>query len=326
MPATIIDGKRIAEKIKQIARMTVNTLHGEGINPHLAVVLVGDDTASQVYVRQKEKACRDVGLLSRTVRLPADCTQRQLEAVIRSQVNDPEVSGVMVQMPLPKHLDAKRALEIIPAYKDVDGFSHINTGRLWKGEIAKNIACTPAGIMHIFDEIPVDLSGKHVVIVGRSNTVGKPLAALCLKRNATVTLCHSKTQNLPAVTSQADVLIVAVGRPKLITADMVKPGAVIIDVGINRVDGKLCGDVDFDAVKEVASYITPVPGGVGPLTVAQLMLNTANTALSQRDIVRLYQREKEEELWLKSLLQETSTETTTISSASSSDTKPLKTT
>lgn len=326
MPAIVIDGKAIAAKIKRVARERLSLLRAEGLNPRIAVVLVGDDPASQVYVRQKEKACNDVGLISRTLRLPANCTQEQLETVIGSQVEDGEVAGVLVQLPLPMHLNAKDALSIIPTYKDVDGFSHINMGRLWTGEHASNIACTPKGVMWIFDEYNIDLCGKHVVIVGRSNTVGKPLAALCLEKNATVTVCHSKTKNLAAITKQADVLIAAVGQPKLITADMVKPGAVVIDVGINRINGKLCGDVDFDAVKEIASYITPVPGGVGPLTVSQLMLNTADSAVRQKDLIQFTKRKKEDSLWLESLLQEISTENTTTCCANLSDAKPQQTT
>ena len=325
MPAITINGKAIAEKLKEAARERILTLREEGLNPRLAVILVGDDAASQVYVRQKEKACKEVGLISRTIRLPEDCTQEQLEKVVNAQVDDMDVAGVLVQLPLPPHLDAQRALSIIPAYKDVDGFSHVNVGRLWKGEEAKNYACTPMGIMEILYDIGANVSGSHVVIVGRSNTVGKPLAALCLECDATVTICHSKTQNLPEITRQADILIIAAGKPKLITADMVKSGAVVIDVGINRVDGKLCGDVDFEEVKEVASYITPVPGGVGPVTVAQLMLNTAKTAWAQRDVMRYNKQKKEESEWLKSLSQETSTEITVTCSKNSPESKPQQT-
>lgn len=310
MPATIIDGKKIAETIKETARERIFLLRAEGLKPCLSVILVGDDAASKVYVRQKENACKEVGLTSRIVRLPQTCTQTQLEHVVKSQVEDMDVVGVLVQMPLPKHLNAEMALSHIPSYKDVDGFSHVNTGRLWKGEPARNIACTPLGIMQAFDAMGIDLCRKHVVIVGRSNTVGKPLAALCLQRHATVTVCHSQTPDLEAMTKQADILICAAGKAKLITANMVKDGAVVIDVGINRVDGKLCGDVDFDAVKEVASYITPVPGGVGPLTVAQLMMNTSEAAWIQKDIMRLNKQQKEDKAWVKSLSQETNTEIT----------------
>ena len=311
MPATIIDGKKIAETIKEMAREWILMLRRDGLKPCLSVILVGDDAASQVYVKQKEKACKEVGLMSRIIKLPQTCTQTQLEQIVQYQVDDAEVAGILVQLPLPKHLNAESALSRIPSHKDVDGFSHVNMGKLWNGEPARNIACTPLGIMQAFDAVGVDLSRKHVVIVGRSNTVGKPLAALCLNRNATVTICHSKTPDLAAMTRQADVLICAVGKASLISADMVKPEAVVVDVGINRIDGKLCGDVDFEAVKEVASYITPVPGGVGPLTVAQLMLNTAESAWLQRDIMKLNKQQKEDKAWVESLSRETNTETTT---------------
>lgn len=287
MSATIIDGKQIAELIKDKARELILLMHDEGLVPKLAVIIVGDDPASHVYVRQKEKACQSVGLESCIVRLPSNCTQSDLENAIIEQVEDDMVAGVLVQLPLPKHLNADSALAHIPSYKDVDGFSHVNVGHLWKGQDIKCVACTPAGIVYALKESGVNLCGKHAVIVGRSNTVGKPLAALLLAEDATVTVCHSKTANLKNITTQADVLIAAVGKPHLIAADMVKPGAVVIDVGINRVDGKLVGDVDFDSVQHVASKITPVPGGVGPLTVAQLMLNTAKMAWLQRHVMRL---------------------------------------
>ena len=319
MSAIIIDGKKIAETFKHAAREAILMLRRDKLNPCLAVVVVGNDPASQVYVKQKERACKEVGLISRIIRLPETCTQDQLMHTISMQVDDQSVVGILVQLPLPAHLDEKKALEYIPAYKDVDGFSHVNVGRMWKGESAKHYACTPLGIMNMFKEINVNLAGKHVVIVGRSNTVGKPLAALCLEQNATVTICHSKTQNLKEITQQADVLIAAVGKPRLITADMVKHGAVVVDVGINRVpkldeDGietgetKLVGDVDFESVKNVASYITPVPGGVGPLTVAQLMVNSATAAWAQRRLMQDAKDREEAEQWVKSLSQETNME------------------
>lgn len=321
MSAIIIDGKKIAEELKSKARETLLMLREEGLKPRLAVIVVGDDPASQVYVRQKERACKEVALISRVIRVPSACTQQQLETIIGAQVDDETVVGVMVQLPLPAHLDAQSALAQIPSYKDVDGFTHVNMGRLWKGEDAKHYACTPLGIINMLKAINVSLAGKHVVIVGRSNTVGKPLAALCLKQNATVTICHSKTQNLKAITQQADVLIAAVGKPNLITVDMVKPGAVVVDVGINRVqkldengvptgETRLVGDVDFDAVKDVASYITPVPGGVGPLTVAQLMVNSAYAAWAQRHLLRSAKEREEAQAWVESLSQETNTEIT----------------
>lgn len=286
MSATIIDGKHIAELIQDKAVDILSLLSEEELYPQLSVILVGDDPASQVYVRQKEKACQQIGLKSNIIRLPEYCSQSQLDDAIAVQAMDDNVVGVMVQLPLPKHLNAESAMGHIPFYKDVDGFDHINTGHLWKNGDPKHIACTPAGIMFALKESGVTFAGKHAVIVGRSNTVGKPLAALLLKEDATVTVCHSKTQNLAELTKQADILIAAVGKPKMITADMVKPNAVVVDVGINRVDGKLVGDVDFDAVKEVASMITPVPGGVGPLTVAMLMYNAARAAWMQRDWLR----------------------------------------
>ena len=309
MPATIIDGKKIAKTFKETASKLILMLREDGLKPCLSVILVGDDAASKIYVRQKEKACKEVGLVSRIICLADTCTQTQLEQVVKDQVKDSEVVGVLVQMPLPEHLNAKMALRHIPPHKDVDGFGYANVGKLWNGEFAHNIACTPRGIIHAFDAMSIDLCGKHVVIVGRSNTVGKPLAALCLDRHATVSVCHSKTPDLASMTKQADILICAVGKAKLITADMVKPGAVVIDVGINRVDEKLCGDVDFDSVKEIASYITPVPGGVGPLTVGQLMLNAAESAWHQRNIMRLDKTKKENKAWVESLSQETNTET-----------------
>jgi methylenetetrahydrofolate dehydrogenase (NADP+)/methenyltetrahydrofolate cyclohydrolase len=292
MSAIIIDGKQIAGQIKQCAMEIVSLLADEGLKTRLAVIMVGDDPASKVYVRQKTKACAEVGISAVTITLPSDCTQEFLEETIRSEVDIPDMAGVLVQLPLPKHLDAAKALKLIPSCKDVDGFSHVNIGHLWKGDKYNHAACTPVGIMYALQASAVDLEGKHAVIVGRSNTVGKPLAALLLEQNATVTICHSKTSNLADITRQADILIAAVGKPKLITKDMVKPDAVVVDVGINRVDGKLVGDVDFDEVKEIASMITPVPGGVGPLTVAQLMLNTANAAWEQRHLMRLEQAQK----------------------------------
>jgi len=319
MPATIINGKKIAENIKSTARDFILMLREEGYKPCLSVILVGDDPASQVYVRQKERACAEVGLMSRIIRLPSDCTQRQLEKAITSQVDDKGTVGVLVQLPLPLHLNAKSALSLIPPYKDVDGFSDENVARLWKGETAKHYACTPYGIMSILTSTKVNLCGKHAVVIGRSNTVGKPLAAMLLNKNCTVTICHSQTNNLREITRQADIVIAAVGKPNMVTADMIKPNAIVIDVGINRMPvtdeygrdtgkTKLIGDVDFDAVKEVASFITPVPGGVGPVTVAQLMLNTAITALAQRERLKDEQYREEEARWLKSISQETSTE------------------
>lgn len=316
MSATLIDGKRIAEKMKEEAREMLAPVLSLGISPALAVILVGDDPASDVYVRQKEKACQEVGLRSKTVRLNASCTQEELDAEIFAQLDDPYVVGILVQLPLPDHLDTARTLSHIPYLFDVDGFTKINIGKLWFGDASEVAPCTPRGILYALDETGIDLAGKHVVIVGRSNTVGKPLAALMLRRDATVTVCHSKTQHLADITRQADVLVCAVGKPNLITGDMVKPGAVVIDVGINRVNEevapgdlppktRLVGDVHFDSVSRVASYITPVPGGVGPLTVAALMLNTCANA--QRCLpLMLYSNKDEMPLWEVTSCQESS--------------------
>ena len=311
MSATIIDGKMLAEKLKEKAREIVLLMKEEKLNPRLCVIMVGNDPASSVYVRQKEKACAEIGLESIIERLPEECSQQSLEAIIDQYVEDEDTAGVMLQLPVPPHIDVGKAMKHIPAYKDVDGFGVVNTGHLWLGHDVKNYPCTPAGIMFALKETGIDLAGKNVVIVGRSNIVGKPLAALMLNENATVTICHSKTQCLSHITARADVLISAVGIPNFIKWHMVKRDAVVIDVGINRVNGKLCGDVDYDNVKEVASYITPVPGGIGPLTVAQLMLNTAQSAWQQRDIMRFKKTHLKGVLeWAKSLSQETSMEVT----------------
>lgn len=316
MSATLIDGKRIAEKMKKEARATLAPVLSLGVSPTLAVILVGDDPASEVYVRQKERACKEVGLRSKTVRLHASCTQEELDAAISAQADDPNTVGILVQLPLPPHLDTARALSYVPHLNDVDGFTKLNTGKLWSGDDSAIVPCTPRGILYALDETGIDLAGKHVVVVGRSNTVGKPLAALMLKRDATVTVCHSKTQNLADFTKQADVLVCAVGKPNLITGDMVKPGAVVIDVGINRVNEedakddlppktRLVGDVHFASVSRVASHITPVPGGVGPLTVAALMLNTCANAKHNLPLM-LYYKKDETPLWEVASCQESS--------------------
>lgn len=238
----------------------------------LAIVSVGDDPASKVYVRNKIKACDKAGINVVRFNYDANCAQCELVNVIRALNINPHIHGILVQLPLPPHIDSKRVLNLIDPNKDVDGFHPHNIGRLAVDQ-RHMIPCTPKGIMHLLNTYGITVEGKHCVIVGRSNIVGKPLAMLMLNDNATVTICHSHTRDLTSLTKQADILVCAVGKPKFITADMVKPGAVVIDVGINRVDGKLCGDVDFDAVSEVASYITPVPGGVGPMTVAALIDN-----------------------------------------------------
>lgn len=277
MPAAILDGKKVSAQVEEQLIQRIANLKAQGITPGLAVILAGDDPASQTYVRNKEKACERLGLYSHTIRLPEDVTQEALEAVIAQQNVDPAIHGILVQLPLPEHLDSERALALIRPEKDVDGFHDINMGRLLRGTDGV-IACTPKGIMRLLESAGISPSGKEAVVVGRSNIVGKPMAMLLLQQNATVTVCHSRTVDLAAHTRRADLLVAAVGRPGFITADMVKDGAVVIDVGINRVDGKLCGDVDFEAVSLKASYISPVPGGVGKMTIAMLMENTVEAA------------------------------------------------
>ncbi len=274
----IIDGKAIAGIVREGLKARAAALGARlGRKVGLAVVLIGDDPASAVYVRNKMRACEEVGLFSETVSLPADVSQGEAERAVSLLAEDARFDGVLVQLPLPAHLDERRILSRIPFAKDVDGFSAENLGRLAKGEPCC-VACTPRGVMELLQASGVSLAGKHAVVVGRSNVVGKPMAMLLLNADATVTVCHSKTRGLKEECLRADVLVAAVGRPALITADMVKQGAVVIDVGINRVDGKLVGDVDFPAVSEKASLITPVPGGVGPMTVAMLLLNTVEAA------------------------------------------------
>ena len=276
---TIIDGKAVAAEIRAEVKKRVELLEEKcGKRAGLAVVLIGNDPASQVYVRNKIKACEEVGIRSFAHYLPENCTQKDALALINSLAVDSNVHGILVQLPLPKQLNADELLKAIPFEKDVDGFSAENIGRLALNEEG-SVACTPGGVMELLKRYEIPISGKRAVVVGRSNIVGKPMALLLLNANATVTICHSKTQNLKEECSRADILIAAVGKAKLITADMVKEGAVVIDVGMNRDEnGKLCGDVDYDSVKEKASYITPVPGGVGPMTIAMLMLNTCAAA------------------------------------------------
>ena len=279
MSAKIIDGKILAAEVKACAAQAVRFLQERyGITPCLAVLLVGDDPASQVYVRGKANDCEACGIESRVIRLPAGTTQAELLARLGTLAADSAVHGILVQLPLPRHIDPAAVIEAIPPEKDVDGFTPVNAGRLLNGEPCF-APCTPAGCLRMIEAAGVDLDGKHAVVVGRSNIVGKPAALLLMQKNATVTVCHSHTRDLAAVCRTADVLIAAVGKAGFITADMVKPGAVVIDVGINRgADGKLHGDVDFAPVSEIASYITPVPGGVGPMTRAMLMLNTVQAA------------------------------------------------
>jgi len=277
MAATLIDGRAVAKAFKEeIAQKTAQMIE-KGIQPHLAVVLVGENPASQVYVRNKENGCIKAGICSTVIRLDESCTQEELEKTVVSLNKDESVHGILVQLPLPKHLDEARVLRLIDPDKDVDGFHAMNSGRLMNGQPGF-VPCTPLGVMKLLESYGIDPTGKHAVVIGRSNIVGKPMAMLLLQANATVTVCHSRTQNLAEITGQADILVAAVGRANFVTADMVKPGAAVIDVGINRVDGKIVGDVDFDAVSEVAGYITPVPGGVGQMTIAMLLANTLDAA------------------------------------------------
>lgn len=268
----IIDGKAVAQKVRN--EVKENVQKDDFIYPpHLAIIRVGNDPASATYVKNKTRASQEVGIEVEDIHL-TDCTQESLESLIENLNYDEGVNGILVQLPLPFYLDTNKILNCISPEKDVDGFTDVNMGRLFAGKKC-TVACTPAGIMRLLDEYNIEIEGKKVVIVGRSNIVGKPMAALMLNRNATVTICHSKTKNLKEECLQADILIVAIGRPKFITADMVKEGAVVIDVGINRDENnRLCGDVDFENVAPKCSFITPVPGGVGPMTVAMLMKNT----------------------------------------------------
>lgn len=278
MKAKIIDGKALAAAVKQEAAQQVAQLKEKGITPCLAVVLVGEDPASQVYVRGKINDCAQCGIESRSIRLPEDVTQAELLAQVKQLAEDASVHGILVQLPLPAQIDEKTVIDAIPPEKDVDGFSPVNAGRMQIGEPCY-LPCTPAGCIRMIESTGMEIAGKHAVVIGRSNIVGKPAAMLLLAKNATVTICHSRTQNLKELCASADILVAAVGRAGFVTGEMVKPGAVVIDVGINRgADGKLHGDVDFDAAAEKAAWITPVPGGVGPMTRAMLMLNTVEAA------------------------------------------------
>ncbi len=275
----IIDGTKIAQDIRRSVREeTLAFTEKTGIVPGLAVVLAGDDPASKVYVGRKAKACAEAGFLSREYKLPADVGEAELLALIRDLNSDRQIHGILVQLPLPKYIAADKIIAAIDPNKDVDGFHPANVGRLVTGS-PLFVPCTPRGIMELIARTGISLSGKDAVVIGRSNIVGKPMALLLLAQNATVTMCHSKTKDLPAVASRADVLIAAIGKPRMITADMVKEGAVVIDVGVNRLEnGKLAGDVAFDEVAPKTSAITPVPGGVGPMTIAMLMKNTLDAA------------------------------------------------
>lgn len=281
--STIIDGKALAAKLRgQIRERAAAFCAERGQDVGLAVVLVGNDPASEVYVRNKIKACEETGIRSFSYRLPAETRQEQLEELLQTLAADARVHGILVQLPLPKHLDERAALACIPAEKDVDGFCAQNVGNLAMGRDTL-VACTPHGVMKMLEEYGIDPRGKRAVVLGRSNIVGKPMAMLLLNADATVTVCHSKTKDLREVCSQADILVVAIGRAKFVTADMVKEGAAVIDVGMDRDEnGKLCGDVDFASVAPKASYITPVPGGVGPMTITMLLYNTVLAAYGSK--------------------------------------------
>lgn len=280
----IIDGKKLAQSVRENLKDDIikfKEQYKKDIG--LAVVLVGDNSASQVYVKNKIKACEEVGIKSHSFILPEHTTQKELDELVITLANNDNINGILVQLPLPKHLNSDRVLSLIPVEKDIDGFSKENMGKLCQGEECL-VACTPYGVMRILESENIVLKGKKAVVVGRSNIVGKPMAMLLLNSDATVTICHSKTQNLKDECLQADILVAAIGKAKFITSDMVKDGAVVIDVGMNRDEnGKLCGDVDFENVKDKCSYITPVPGGVGPMTITMLMYNTYLSALRQNE-------------------------------------------
>lgn len=278
MSAKIIDGKAISAAVKEQVRAEIER---DKLNVGLAVVIVGDDPASRVYVNNKKKACEFCGIKSFEYALPADCSEEQLLELVDTLNNDSAVNGILVQLPLPSHLNEKRVIERISPIKDVDAFHESNVGKIMIGNYSF-LPCTPAGCMELIHSTEIDVAGKECVVIGRSNIVGKPMAMLMLHENGTVTVCHSKTKNLAEVCRRADILVAAVGRPNFVTADMVKDGAVVIDVGINRLEnGKLCGDVKFDEVSEKAGWITPVPGGVGPMTIAMLMRNTVTACRIQ---------------------------------------------
>ena len=283
--AVIIDGKELAKKIRANLKIECDELKKKNIKSKLAVIMVGEDSASKVYVRNKSRACEDVGIEYEEYLLDINTTQKDLIELIEKLNNDKTVNGILLQSPIPSNLDINEAFRTISSEKDVDGFNPVNVGKLVLNQDTF-VSCTPYGIMKMFEEYNIDLTGKNVVILGRSNIVGKPLIHCCLNKNATVTSCHSRTQNLAQKAKEADVLISAIGKANFVTADMVKDGAVVIDVGINRLDnGKITGDVDFVNVKEKASYITPVPGGVGPMTIAMLMNNVIKATKRQNEMV-----------------------------------------
>lgn len=284
--AKLIDGKAVAAEIRAQLALEVDKLVQLGVTPGLAVVIVGDDPASRTYVNNKKKACADVGIYSEEYALPATASQEEIMGLVAKLNAKMDIDGILVQSPLPDGLDEKAVVDAIDPEKDVDAFHPSNVGRIMIGDY-HFLPCTPAGIIELLHHEKIEIEGKNCVVVGRSNIVGKPMAMLLLHHNGTVTICHSKTKNLKEVCAQADILVAAVGKPKFITADMVRPGAVVIDVGMDRDEnGKLCGDVDFNSVEETASYITPVPGGVGPMTIAMLLKNTVTAAKRQNGMIR----------------------------------------
>lgn len=282
--AKIIDGKAVSQFVKDEVKKEVSALGEKGVSVCLAVIIVGNDPASRTYVNNKKKACEATGIISEEYALPEDTTMDELLALIKELNAKKSINGILCQLPLPKHLDEKAVIENIDPIKDVDAFHAVNTGHIMIGDYSF-LPCTPAGIMEMLKYYNIEIEGKECVVIGRSNIVGKPMAMLLLQKNGTVTICHSRTKNLKEVTSRADILVAAVGVPYFVTADMVKDGAVVIDVGMDRnKEGKLCGDVDFAEVEKKASYITPVPGGVGPMTIATLMKNTVTAAKIQNNI------------------------------------------
>ncbi len=281
----LIDGKAVSLQVKQQVKQECDKLKAKGVTPGLAVIIVGDDPASQVYVRNKERACEECGFYSVKYALDADTTQDELNALIDKLNKDEKINGILCQLPLPKHLDDKEVINRIDPIKDVDAFHPVNVGAIMIGDY-NFLPCTPAGVMELIHSTGVDVSGKKAVVIGRSNIVGKPMAMLLLHENATVEITHSKTIDLKSITKEADILVAAIGRAKFVTADMVKNGAIVIDVGMNRDEnGKLCGDVDFENVKDKCSFITPVPGGVGPMTISMLMRNTLTAAKLQNGLI-----------------------------------------
>ncbi len=284
MSAVRMDGKMVSAKVRGSILEEVNGLKDKGVRPGLAVIIVGEDPASKVYVRNKERACEECGFYSEKYALPEETTQEELLGLIDELNHNPRIDGILCQLPVPKHINEQAIIDAISPEKDVDAFHPLNVGKIMVGNF-DFLPCTPAGVMQLLEEYDIDPNGKNCVVIGRSNIVGKPMAMLLLHKNGTVTICHSRTKNLKEVCAQADILVAAVGKADFVTADMVKEGAVVIDVGMNRKDGKLCGDVAFDEVNEKASYLTPVPGGVGPMTITMLMKNTLKAAKLHHGIV-----------------------------------------